>query len=295
MVQSKDFLLFPRFLSATGYETHPDKAMIRALFILLCSLAPLRGDDAGLEGPGLFIDLISENRSVTDGKPFTVGLHIHHFAGFHTYWKNPGMVGLPTSIDWELPEGFTASEMLWPYPQKTHMGEYPCYGYERDVTLLVTITPPAKLTEISVTLKAEATWMACAKGCFPGFQTFKMTLLVSAAPIPDLTARAHIEKARKELPTTQNEAHLTLLSKNADPVIRVRIHHPDLSSTPDIHLYSTDRQISSDHPQKIEKQDDGSVILSVPRSEFGPDQMATLPAVLQLDQRFLAVSPSYAK
>jgi len=269
--------------------------MIRALLILLFSLAPLSASEAGLEGPGISVDLITENRSITPGTPFTVGLHLQHFTGFHTYWQNPGMVGMPSAIDWELPEGFTASEIQWPYPEKTHMAEYPCYGYERDITLLVTITPPAKLAEKTVTLKAAAAWMSCSKGCFPGFQTFKMTLPVTNTPIPDHSARSHIEQARKELPLAHNKAKLTLLSKASDPTIRIRINHPDLASISDLHLYSTDRQISSDHPQKIEKQNDGSLILSVPRSEFGPKTPENLPAVLQLDQHFLAVSASYSK
>ncbi|YCM45550.1 protein-disulfide reductase DsbD domain-containing protein [Verrucomicrobiaceae bacterium 227] len=269
--------------------------MIRALLILLCSLAPLSAYDPGLEGPGLSIDLITENRSITAGKPFTVGLHIHHFAGFHTYWQNPGMVGIPSTLDWELPPGFSASEIQWPFPEKTHMGEYPCYGYERDVTLLVTITPPASLPQKSVTLKTNAMWMSCSRGCFPGAQTFNMTLPVTTAPIPDHTAQAHFAQARKELPLSRNKAKLTLLSKATDPVIRVRIAHPDLSSTSDLHLYTTDRQISSDHPQKLEKQDDGSLVLEVPRSEFGPESPEELSAVLQLDQRFLAVSAPYSR
>jgi len=267
--------------------------MIPTLFLLIFSIVPLPAYEAGLQGPGLSVDLITENRSVTPGKPLTVGLHIHHFAGFHTYWQNPGMVGMPSSIDWELPEGFTASEIQWPYPEKTHMGDYPCYGYERDVTLLVTITPPAKLEGKTVTLKADAAWMCCSKGCFPGFQTFKMTLPVTNTPIPDHPARKHINQARRELPAAENKAKLTLLSKASDPTIRVRINHPDLSSVTDLHLYTTDRQISSDHPQKIAKQNDGSLILSVPRSDLGPESPKKLSAVLQLDRRFLAVTADY--
>lgn len=278
------------------FRNDPAYAMIRALFLLPFLVSPLTADDdPGLKGPGLSIDLISENRSVTAGKPFTVGLHIHHFPGFHTYWQNPGMVGMETSIDWKLPEGFSASEIQWPHPEKTHMGEYPCYGYERDVTLLVTITPPARLTGPEITLIADAMWMCCSKGCFPGYQTFKITLPVTGDPIPNPKSLALIDKARKELPVADDKATLTLLSKATEPEIRVRISHPDLASASDFHLYSRDRQISSDPPPTIEKQEDGSLILSVPRSEFGPENPKELPAVLQLDQRFLAISATYPK
>ena len=26
--------------------------------------------------------------------------------GFHTYWRNPGTLGLPTAVEWSLPEGY---------------------------------------------------------------------------------------------------------------------------------------------------------------------------------------------
>ena len=105
-------------------------------------------EDPELIGPGLEIGLISESTGVTPGRPLTLGLHIHHLPGFHTYWKSPGIVGMATSIEWSLPEGFTASKIRWPYPQNTFMSKYPCHGYERDVTLIVDITPPEQILSL---------------------------------------------------------------------------------------------------------------------------------------------------
>ena len=118
---------------------------MRVFLLLTFLLTSLWGEeDPLLKGPGLSIGLISENSSIAAGEPFVVGIDIKHFPGFHTYWKNPGMVGVGTSIEWTLPNGFTASEISWPYPEKSFMAQYPCHGYERDVTLLVTITPPCQ-------------------------------------------------------------------------------------------------------------------------------------------------------
>ena len=195
---------------------------MRVLLFLALFTAFLPAKDPRLEGPGLAIKLISENRSVTAGQPFTVGLHIHHYPGFHTYWKNPGIVGMVTSLEWTLPEGFTASEIQWPYPENTFMGEYPCHGYERDVTLLVTITPPREIPAKEITLKTNAMWMACAKGCFPGYETFSISLPVTREALADATAKAHIAKAASEMPSTKHHVKATLLSKVDAP--RIKIH-----------------------------------------------------------------------
>ena len=88
------------------------------LLLLLCSWKTLA---IAQETKGLEIALISEVKSIKAGESFTVGLHLKHHKGFHSYWKNPGVVGLPTSIKWDLPKGFTAGEIQWPYPELTMM------------------------------------------------------------------------------------------------------------------------------------------------------------------------------
>lgn len=262
---------------------------MRNFLILSLLITSLRAGDSQLEGPGLSIDLISENRSVTEGQPFTVGLNIHHFPGFHTYWVNPGMVGVPTAIEWTLPEGFTASEISWPYPQNTFMAEYPCHGYERDVTLLVTVTPPKKINTSSVTLSAKTVWMSCAKGCFPGYQTFQMSLPVTAEPVSDATAKAHIKKATSELPDAKHTLKASLLSAPDAPMIKVLFEGAEITSVESLYFFSSDLQISSDKKQRFSHQDDGTILLTVPRSEYSPKGTSTLSGVLKLGQLYLAI------
>ena len=81
------------------------------------------------------MQLVSDADAVVPGRTLTVGLHIRHRAGWHTYWKNPGTVGLATKIEWQLPAGCRAGELIWPQPQCTKMGVYTVWGYEGDVVL----------------------------------------------------------------------------------------------------------------------------------------------------------------
>ncbi len=260
------------------------------VLLLLAAMTPvLHAEDPLIKGPGLEIDLISENRSITPGQSLTVGLHIDHLPGFHTYWKSPGMVGMPTSINWSLPEGFTASEIQWPYPENTFMAEYPCHGYERDVTLLVTITPPKVITTKQVTFKAETMWMCCAKGCFPGNQTFELTLPVTAESIPDPTAKNQINKARKQLPATSHEIKATLLSEIDAPVIEIRFFSGKPLPNDDLYFFSDDGQISSDQNQKFIRHPDGSLVLKIARSQFSPEQKESLPGILKMGSKHLTI------
>ena len=46
-------------------------------------------------------------QGVAPGSQVWLGLHITHQSGWHTYWKNSGDSGLPTQLQWALPEGTT--------------------------------------------------------------------------------------------------------------------------------------------------------------------------------------------
>src|SRR5262245_22151223 len=63
------------------------------------------------------------------GKPVWVGLQLTHKPEWHTYWKNAGDSGLPTQLQWTLPEGVAAGDIQWPLPQKIPVGTLTNYGY----------------------------------------------------------------------------------------------------------------------------------------------------------------------
>src|SRR5271156_6212150 len=51
--------------------------------------------------------LIADARNIVPGRPLQVALRQKIESGWHTYWSNPGESGLPTTIDWSLPRGFS--------------------------------------------------------------------------------------------------------------------------------------------------------------------------------------------
>ena len=63
---------------------------------------------------------------VEPGKPVWLGLQLAHQPEWHTYWKNSGDSGLPTTLEWQLPAGVTAGEIAWPTPTQNphrHAGQ----------------------------------------------------------------------------------------------------------------------------------------------------------------------------
>ena len=98
-----------------------------------------------------------------------VGAHFSITAGWHLYWQNPGNSGLPTTVEWKLPLGFSAGPLRWPLPLKfSSDGQPMMIGYEGEVVLISEVIPPPEYRwgdDLSVTV--QASWLGCsARSCF---------------------------------------------------------------------------------------------------------------------------------
>ena len=130
-------------------------------------------------------ELLADTNAVVPGKPFTAGLLLRMAPGWHTYWKFPGDAGIPTEMKWNLPPGWKVGEIQWPIPLKlTEPGDIQIYGYHDAVLLMQEITPPASISDSSVTLAADANWLVCEKICIPGNASVQVALPVSTASSP---------------------------------------------------------------------------------------------------------------
>jgi thiol:disulfide interchange protein len=157
---------------------------------------------ASITTPHLTASLISEHKGVIPGQPFWVALHFDIIPGWHTYWQNAGDSGNPPTIDWTLPQGFSASEIYWPYPQRLPVGPLMNYGYSDQAMLLVKITPPVTLSQgQAIELHADAEWLVCKVECIPEEGRFTLVLPVIATSQQTPTAWADaFSEARQRLP-----------------------------------------------------------------------------------------------
>jgi thiol:disulfide interchange protein DsbD len=253
--------------------------LIRLLAILVMSPLP----HAVAEDNPLDIRLISEVRSIRAGGTFQLGLHLRHPAGFHTYWKHPGIVGLATQLEWELPEGFTAGPIEWPAPESVRMAIYHAQGYHGETLLMIPIKAPANLTEKSVTLAARASWMCCAKTCHPAAKVpLAVTLPVAASAEPDPTTRLLFEKFRALVPKPDPAWRTTVARANRQ--VMLTLHPPGGSpaaaDTAGIRFFTADGQIDSNQAQPVEILANGGIRLRLALSENVPPSPAKLPGVV---------------
>ena len=124
-------------------------------------------------------ELVAEVASIRPGQPFRVGVLLKMAPHWHTYWRNPGDSGLATTLTWDLPDGFRASDITWPVPAWLEVEGLVSFGYEDEVLLPVTITPPGELEAGGeVELRVQADWLECKEMCLPGGAALSLALPV---------------------------------------------------------------------------------------------------------------------
>jgi thiol:disulfide interchange protein DsbD len=110
------------------------------------------------------------------GKSAWLGLLIDHKPHWHTYWKNPGDSGLPTSLQWELPPGAAAGEIAWPTPSRLPVGPLMNYGYEGRVLLPVPLTIAPSFQGAALEVRLAAQWLVCKDICIPQQGEFRLSV-----------------------------------------------------------------------------------------------------------------------
>jgi thiol:disulfide interchange protein DsbD len=175
-------------------SAHAIHHLLATLALLLATAVCAAPTDAPAKPGRVEATLIAEPAAIVPGKPFRVALRLRHDAHWHTYWRNPGDAGLPTTLAWTLPAGFRAGEIEWPYPERLQRGPLASFGYTGEVLLTVPIYPPRTLPA-TTTLQAVARWLECDDNCIP--QQAALALTLPAAGTAPVAAGAHAAAFRR--------------------------------------------------------------------------------------------------
>lgn len=258
-------------------------------------------ESASVERPGVKpVRLLTDRSAIVPGGTFTIALELEPLPEHHTYWKGPGIVGVATRIDWTLPDGFSAGEILWPPPRIVLMAGIEANGYRGRTLLLTDITAPDSIGTKEVTIAARCSWMACAVSCNPGNADLSLTIPVAkkgSNPPRDEDLAKEFETVRTTIPKTA-PAEWRFLPRLASPEkIELDIGIPGLTEAVarSLHFFCHDMQVDSDHSQTVEVLDaaSGSYRLILSRPEFAPRNPKSLSGVLRVQPGWPGLESEY--
>lgn len=282
--------------TSSSQQTRPDMPslprLLAALFAVSMMIRPAAAQFAAAREAPATAELVSEVTAISPGQPFRVALIIRHAPHWHTYYLNPGQVGMPPAVKWELPAGFSAGPLLFPVPILGTFAGAPFYGYEGETWFLQTLTPPASLAPGgNVTLSGKATWLACKEQCIPGRAPLELTLPVAATATPDPARAAGFAAAHAALPQP-HPAWTLAASESGDTVtLHLRPGPGALTEPKSVHFFSRDAIEDAGKPQGLTKDGDGWKLTLTRHPETDP-RPAALNGILKSDSGWTAGNPS---
>jgi len=122
--------------------------------------------------------LIQSQTAIAPGAAGEIGVHLTQDAEWHTYWKSPGDIGLPTEIEWEAPSGIHIEAHEYSVPLRFEDEGIVSFGYDGQVLLTSPISIEPGVLPGEYPIRATVSWLVCQSSCIPGGAELATTLTV---------------------------------------------------------------------------------------------------------------------
>ena len=221
-------------------------------------LTALRADAQSVKTDHVTAELVSEHTEVQPGQPARIGLRLQHIPHWHTYWRNPGDSGLPTTLKWSLPTGSQVGDIDWPAPKRLPIGPLVNYGYEDELLLPVTYTPPADARPgDTLTLSAAASWLVCKEVCIPESATLTLSIPVGAASSERSAHGALFDRAQAEQAVPMQGWTAAAQLAGRDLLVTLTAPPGPAAARPAVHLFPYPEQLIEPAAHAVYRTDDG--------------------------------------
>jgi DsbC/DsbD-like thiol-disulfide interchange protein len=187
----------------------------RTILLLFIPLIVFAGDENIAR-----ISLVTENDNISE--PFYIGIYFEMEPGWYIYWENPGDAGIPVAVRWDLPEGYSVGELVYPTPERFDTQGLISFGFKDEALLFAEVTSidtgdPAEDPVIS----ASVSWMVCRESCILEDGTARI-YLNDLRPQPQLFNRykSRIPEDLEKSPTSIE----SITSEKKDGIYHITIH-----------------------------------------------------------------------
>lgn len=235
--------------------------------------------------------LVASVTAVQPGAEIYLGVHQKIIPHWHTYWINPGDSGNATTIEWTLPEGAVASDILWPSPSRFSLGPITNYAYENDVTLLTKVSVPTTVKPGDVfSITALVDWLVCEHECIPQQVTLglRLPIVAQGAAVGEIDPRITDALARLPVeipwPVSARQSAINPDTGQGQLQLTLQIPAEQIAQVKDIWFYPYDWGRIQQSITQERKDLKDSIQLTIPSGEAPVQTGDALTGVLVIEE-----------
>lgn len=141
--------------------------------------------------------LVTAQNGVPEGaKTVSAALHLVLGDGWKTYWRSPGEVGIPPSVDWSASSNVKDVVFFWPAPTRFRAFGIENFGYLNEVAFPLQVT--LKNAGEPLVLRTTVDLLVCSTICVP--KTFDLSLALDSGTELDRKGASLIASFSKQVP-----------------------------------------------------------------------------------------------
>jgi thiol:disulfide interchange protein len=164
--------------------------LVFSFIAMFAASLPAQTPPSAADVAHLHVQLVLPQSDLYPGGPNRAGLYFKLEPGWHVYWQNAGDSGQPPSIRWTLPDGLTATPLLFPAPARLPLGPFMDFGYENEVVFPFSFDVASSARPGPAVLDAKVSWLVCREVCIPGKAELGMRVLLFASAQAAATSSA---------------------------------------------------------------------------------------------------------
>ena len=219
---------------------------------------------------------IVKSSEIQNDNELIVGIKMDMQDHWHTYWKNPGDSGGPMKITWAMPEGFQASEILWPSPILIPYPPLMTYGYEDFVIFPIKIKLPKNIT--SGSFSADIDFLICDDICVPERAFIETTFA-------KLNTDSDLDKAYKKIPSIV----LPVIANTKDNNLELRFSFNE--KIEEIYFYIEQADIVLHASEQNLIKEENNWLLEIPLIDAG-NSLSMIKGILTINNESFVIDSS---
>jgi thiol:disulfide interchange protein DsbD len=146
-------------------------ALTPVALLIALGIGQFGGDSQPL--PKVSGSLVRVRGSTRGDSAIEVRVDVAMTEGWHIGARQPGKVGIPTKLEWQLPKGWSVTSEDWPAPKAAPVGRDSAFTYTGPFSIHAILVGPK--TTVKEPIQAVLSYGICREMCIPGEVTLRLS------------------------------------------------------------------------------------------------------------------------